>query len=142
MHLFHPCNDIGLGMLCRQPLVDVGDNVDAEVADRDTFCVREGGLAEKSPFLDAQASLACRFSVPSVSTVSTVFTSFTGASLGRLLSIFIFRTVAHNNEYMEKLDNSKLGSSVPNSSDEPIFEKRRAKDGRFFNKNTGVRRAL
>ena len=31
--------------------------------------------------------------------------------------------------------------SVPNSSDGPIFEKRRAKDGRFFNKNTGVRRA-
>jgi hypothetical protein len=31
--------------------------------------------------------------------------------------------------------------SVPNSSDKPIFEKRRAKDGHFFNKNTGVRRA-
>ena len=31
--------------------------------------------------------------------------------------------------------------SVPNSSDEPIFEKRRAKDGHFFNKNTDVRRA-
>ena len=31
--------------------------------------------------------------------------------------------------------------SVPNSSDGPIFEKRMAKDGRFFNKNTGVRRA-
>ena len=31
--------------------------------------------------------------------------------------------------------------SVPNSSDRPIFVKRRVKDGRFLNKNTGVRRA-
>ena len=31
--------------------------------------------------------------------------------------------------------------SVPNSSDRPIFEKKRAKDGHFFNKNTDVRRA-
>ena len=29
--------------------------------------------------------------------------------------------------------------SVPNSSDGPIFEKRRATDGHFFNKNTGVK---
>ena len=31
--------------------------------------------------------------------------------------------------------------SVPNSSDMPIFEKWRAEDGCFLNKNTGVRRA-
>merc|ERR1719490_660960 len=31
--------------------------------------------------------------------------------------------------------------SVTNSSDGLIFVKRRAKDGRFFSKNTGVRRA-
>ena len=29
--------------------------------------------------------------------------------------------------------------SVPNSSDWPIFEKRQAKDGHFFDKNTGIR---
>ena len=31
---------------------------------------------------------------------------------------------------------------MANSSDGPIFEKRRGKDGHLFNKNTGVRRAL
>ena len=34
-----------------------------------------------------------------------------------------------------------IESSVPNSSDGLIFVKIRAKDGRFFNKNMGVRRA-
>ena len=33
-------------------------------------------------------------------------------------------------------------SSVPNSSDELIFVKRRALDGPFLDKNTGFRRAL
>ena len=43
---------------------------------------------------------------------------------------------------MEKMKmKMKMKCSVPNSSDGPIFEKRRAKDGRFLNKNTGVRRA-
>ena len=41
-------------MLGRQPLVNVCDNVDAEVADRDTFRGREGCLAEKSPFLSIE----------------------------------------------------------------------------------------
>ena len=36
---------------------------------------------------------------------------------------------------------SKLYFSVPNSSDRLIFVKRRAKNGRFLDKNTGVRRA-
>ena len=36
---------------------------------------------------------------------------------------------------------SKRESSVTTSSDGLIFVKRRAKDGRFFSKNTGIRRA-
>ena len=38
-------------------------------------------------------------------------------------------------------ENEGGGSSVPNSSDGLIFVKRRAKEGLFFFKNTGVRRA-
>ena len=38
-------------------------------------------------------------------------------------------------------DHKRGKRSVPNSSDGLIFVKSRAKDGRFFSKNTGVRRA-
>ena len=89
------------------------------------------------------------FSLLSSSSLSFSSLSFSSLLLSLFwLSSFLLSSLSWSSFALSSLLWSLLSwsslswsSSVTNSSDGLIFVKRRAKDGRFFSKNTGVRRA-